>query len=112
MGSGRDLMLLIDVELMFEKCDGAGSLRLVREKNVLTANKIQRPAFNVKVDRGRTALIVSVVARSTTGCYRYKVLCLGLFSSLIASSKNGSASFPGPVILLYTGGNQSNILSV
>lgn len=49
--------------------------------------------------------LVSVVARLTTGCYGYKVLCLGLLSSLIASSKNGSASFPGPVILLYIGGN-------
>lgn len=58
------------------------------------------------------ALIVSAVARSTTGCYGNKVLCLGLLSSFIASSKNGSASFPGPVILLYVGGNYSNILSV
>lgn len=55
--------------------------------------------------------LVSVVARATTGCYRYKVLCLGLLSFLITSSKNGSASFPGPVILLYIGGNKSNILS-
>lgn len=44
------------------------------------------------------ALIVSAVVRSTTGCYRYKVLCLALLSSLITSSKNGSASFPGPEV--------------
>lgn len=79
----------------------------MREKNGLTANKIRRPAFNVKVDSGRTGFkSVRCRKRSTTGCYGYyEVLCLGLLSSLIASSKNGSASFPGPVILLYIGGN-------
>lgn len=46
----------------------------MREKNILTTNKI--PSFNVQVDGGRMAFKLSVVYRSTTGHYKYKVLHL------------------------------------